>query len=77
MANAKQNEFIGKTLLQIVPQDIFPNPSNPRLIFDPEELNELKKSIAKVGILVPLTIFKNNKKIPKTMDDSIMIAVLI
>jgi len=55
-----------KTLFQIKVEDISPNPHNPRMIFDPHELEELKKSIAKVGILVPITVFKNTKNFPKT-----------
>ena len=55
-----------KTLLMVSPNDISPNPHNPRLIFDPEDLMELKNSIEKVGILVPITIFSNMRKVPKT-----------
>lgn len=55
-----------KTLLMVSPNDISPNPHNPRLIFDPEDLMELKNSIEKVGILVPITIFANRRKVPKT-----------
>lgn len=38
-----------------------PNPHNPRLLFDREHLDTLKSSIAKVGILVPLTVYQSNK----------------
>jgi ParB family chromosome partitioning protein len=55
-----------KTLQEIEVSNISPNPHNPRLIFDPEELNELKGSISKVGILVPLTVYRNSKSFPKT-----------
>jgi ParB/RepB/Spo0J family partition protein len=34
------------------------NPHNPRYLFDEDPLRTLKDSIAKVGILVPLTVFK-------------------
>jgi ParB/RepB/Spo0J family partition protein len=57
---------INKTLFNISPSDISPNPHNPRLIFDEEGMSELKKSIAKVGILVPLTVYLNQKEVPKT-----------
>lgn len=41
-----------------VPTDsLLPNPHNPRMLFDREPLNELRESIAKVGILVPLTVY--------------------
>ena len=63
----KENSIIeNKTLFNIRTSDISPNPFNPRLIFDPEDLNELKKSIHKVGILVPVTVYKNTKTSPKT-----------
>ena len=35
-----------------------PNPHNPRYLFDEDPLTTLKDSIRKVGILVPLTVFK-------------------
>jgi ParB family transcriptional regulator, chromosome partitioning protein len=35
-----------------------PNPHNPRMLFDELPLKTLEESIAKVGILVPLTVFK-------------------
>lgn len=54
-----------KTLKEISINDIAPNPNNPRLFFDLDELSELKFSISKVGILVPLTVYENTKKYPK------------
>ena len=42
--------------------DLFPNPHNPRTLFDREPLDVLKASIDKVGILVPLTVFFDSKK---------------
>lgn len=54
-----------KTLKEIRVSEIAPNPYNPRLIFEPNELNELKSSISKVGILVPLTVYENTKNFPK------------
>ena len=42
----------------ISPDEIKPNPENPRLIFYDETLAILKASIKKNGILVPLTVFK-------------------
>lgn len=54
-----------RTLQNIPPEDISPNPNNPRLFFDDETMGELRKSIEKVGILVPITIFENRKEIPK------------
>ena len=46
-----------KTLKEINVDEISPNPHNPRLVFDQKELDELKSSIGKVGILVPLTVY--------------------
>jgi len=43
------------------PHRIGRNPENPRLIFHQEELTALEESIAKQGILVPLTIFQDGK----------------
>jgi len=42
--------------------DIFPNPHNPRMLFDKEPMDVLRASIKKVGILVPLTVFKSKAK---------------
>lgn len=38
--------------------ELKPNPHNPRYLFDEEPLKTLEDSIRKVGILVPLTVFK-------------------
>lgn len=54
----------GRTLFEISINDISPNPYNPRLIFEEGDLQELKKSISKVGILVPLTVYRNSKGHP-------------
>ena len=35
-----------------------PNPHNPRKLFDREDLQILRESIKRVGILVPLTVYK-------------------
>ena len=62
----KNNNQELKTLFNVRVEDISANPHNPRLVFDPEDLNELKKSISKVGILVPLTVYRNTRNFPKT-----------
>src|SRR3989442_13697327 len=36
---------------------LHPNPHNPRMLFDKAPLDTLRQSIAKVGILVPLTVY--------------------
>lgn len=43
-------------------EELIPNPHNPRLLFDREPLEVLKASIAKVGILVPLTVYYDSRK---------------
>lgn len=44
--------------------EIKPSTNNPRLLFDPPQLRELKKNIAEHGVLVPLTVYqpKGQKK---------------
>jgi ParB family chromosome partitioning protein len=37
------------------------NPHNPRKLFDRQDLHVLEQSIARVGILVPLTVYKESK----------------
>ena len=41
--------------------DLHPNPHNPRMLFDREDLHVLQRSIAKVGILVPLTVYQEKR----------------
>lgn len=43
------------------PHSIQRNDDNPRLIFRPDDLASLEKSISDQGILVPLTVFKEGK----------------
>lgn len=38
--------------------ELKPNPHNPRYLFDEEPLKTLEASIRKVGVLVPLTVFR-------------------
>ena len=38
-----------------------PNPHNPRVLFDREPLNILRESIRRVGILVPLTVYREKR----------------
>lgn len=37
------------------------NPHNPRMLFDRIDMSPLQESIARVGILVPLTVYKEKK----------------
>src|SRR5262249_26823171 len=48
----------GSVGVKTVPtNELQPNPHNPRLLFDRIDLDTLQSSIAKVGILVPLTVY--------------------
>jgi ParB family transcriptional regulator, chromosome partitioning protein len=47
------------TLRQIDPNDISPNPENPRLIFRQEEMDKLLQSIDRNGIQVPVTVYRD------------------
>ena len=60
MANPKKLGDLPKVIrvLQAKTDDLLPNPHNPRLLFDREPLDLLKESIQKVGILVPLTVYR-------------------
>ena len=41
----------------LIPVDsIYPNPDQPRRVFDPEKINELAASIAQYGLLQPITV---------------------
>lgn len=42
----------------VLTKSLRPNPHNPRILFDEEPLQTLEDSIRKVGILVPLTVYK-------------------
>lgn len=46
------------TLRQVPPSSLIPNPHNPRVLFDELPLQTLEESIKKVGVLVPLTVYK-------------------
>lgn len=52
----------GERLLMIAPEDIQPNPKQPRRVFDEDALNELAESIRKDGIQEPLIVRKVNDK---------------
>ena len=57
--NVKNNASVvpSGTLLTLKHTDLIPNPQNPRILFDPEPLKDLKGNIQQHGVLVPLTIF--------------------
>jgi ParB family chromosome partitioning protein len=46
------------TLRHLTPEEIKPSANNPRLLFDPVQLQELKKNIGEHGVLVPITVYQ-------------------
>lgn len=46
----------GARLANLSPSDIVPNPAQPRMDFDREELDELVSSIREVGVLQPVVV---------------------
>jgi len=66
-SRAKQRTTNGQLVGTIVPKGVLvqltvdqvkPSPSNPRRLFDPEPLRELKESIKLHGVLVPILVYK-------------------
>ena len=49
-------------LQEISPDDIDPNPENPRLVFRENEMAFLTASIKAVGIKVPLSVYRNGRR---------------
>ncbi|MCD9029092.1 ParB/RepB/Spo0J family partition protein [Luteimonas sp. BDR2-5] len=54
-------------VLSVETRQIEPNPENPRLIFHQDELDALQESIRQQGILVPLTVYRD-ESIYKILD---------
>ncbi len=48
-------------VLELPIKKLGPNPHNPRLLFDREDMDILEDSISRVGILVPLTVYRDSK----------------
>ncbi len=46
------------TLKYLKPSEIKPSATNPRHLFDPEPLRDLRESIRNHGVLVPITVFE-------------------
>lgn len=53
---------MAETVKLIPPNKLDRNPDNPRLVFRQEDMDTLQDSIAKQGILVPLTVYEAGKK---------------
>lgn len=45
-------------LVTLTTKDVIPSKTNPRRLFDPDQLEELKKSIREHGVLVPITVYR-------------------
>lgn len=48
----------GGRLLKLNLEDIKPSTNNPRHLFDPEPLHDLKENIRQHGVLVPITVYQ-------------------
>ena len=59
MASDEVVHAIGVKQLPI--KSLKPNPHNPRLLFDRADMDILRSSIERVGILVPLTVYRESK----------------
>ena len=46
----------GLRLIEIDPNDIVPNPRQPRTVFDPEDLAELVHSVKEFGVMQPVVV---------------------
>jgi ParB/RepB/Spo0J family partition protein len=46
---------------QLPTKSLQPNPHNPRLLFDRTDMDILRTSIERVGILVPLTVYRESR----------------
>src|SRR5260370_32282005 len=45
-------------LRHLTVDEVKPSSNNPRHLFDPDELEDLKKNIAEHGVLVPITVYQ-------------------
>lgn len=51
-----------RSLKNLSPDEIFKNPENPRIVFRQEEMEKLMLSISKLGIQVPVAVYKDGDK---------------
>lgn len=52
----EQQSVEGLALIQLRPNQVTPNPSQPRTEFDPDALNELAHSLKEIGFLQPIVV---------------------
>jgi ParB/RepB/Spo0J family partition protein len=50
------------TLKDLLPDQIFQNPANPRMFFRPEEMDTLLASIKRYGIQVPISVYQDGER---------------
>lgn len=64
MARRIKKEMVArvKGVKELSVSDVVPNPHNPRMLFDEAPMTVLRRSIEKVGILVPLTVYWEAKR---------------
>lgn len=63
MARVYKSPDVGSARLRDIPVDrIEQNPNNPRIIFRLEELDELQESIRRLGLQVPISVYKERNK---------------
>lgn len=58
----KAPENSTKTLAEINIEDIYPNPFQPRKVFDPEKIRELALSINEAGMIQPVIVYRKDDK---------------
>lgn len=54
------DEKIDRTIVNVAVTKVSPNPFQPRETFDPQNMEELKRSIAEKGIVQPITVRRFN-----------------
>jgi ParB family chromosome partitioning protein len=60
-AEADLTQVPGIRLIHIDPQEIVPNPRQPRTHFDPDDLAELVHSVKEFGVLQPVVVRQNSE----------------
>ena len=53
---ARDEDALGAVYVEVAPDDVVPNPRQPRQVFDPESLAELVFSIREIGLLQPIVV---------------------
>ena len=56
------SDKIGSNLLDLSLEEIFPNPDQPRQVFDEEKITELSESIKTVGLIEPIVVTSQKGK---------------